>query len=120
MCGRTAGQVAVDCGITVIDNLLGVVNEVTRGLDIVGCSSSSIGEAQMRTRVLIIRRKSNLVPVVVQRLHTMLVLGIDVTAAQALHYIDEVKLNHTSDITPIGNTIGTLFCTFIDDFEIDT
>ena len=50
----------------------------------------------------------------------MLVLGIDIAAAKAGHNVDKVQFNHTRDVTPVGDAVGTLFGALVDDFEIDT
>ena len=47
----------------------------------------------------------------------VLVLGIDVSAAESLHDIDEVQLNHTRDVAPVG--VARRLAGLVDDFQID-
>ena len=117
----TCSTVASRSGIAVVDNLLRIVDEVAGrlvGLQ-VGCAVlvNLIGDSSCVAVPCHIVRREDGVVVARRRACAMLVLGIDIAAAETGHHVDKVELTDTSDKAPNLIISSTLLG---GQFKIDT
>ena len=109
--------ILVSYRVAVIDNALGVVDEVTRSLDVDRLCCSGIGEFLVGYSSIVKFRQDDLAPIIMG-CHTVLVLGIDIATAKPRLHVDKVKLYHTSDVAPVFRILA--FSALACNLQIDT
>ena len=117
--GRIGLDVGIDVRIAVVDNLLGVVDEVTRSLHLfqIRFIAISICESLIGTGRKVVGRQVHFLPIPVPGLDTVLVTGIDIAATKTSLHVDEVEFDNAGDEPPLG--LARLFTLLADNFQID-